>query len=515
MRRKSYDFYRAYSAALRHVIKARFGPEPAAHRRWRAIRSLLRRPASQVPIKHTDRDRQVRQTLIIILGLNLLVTAVKFVIGAVSGSLAITADAIHSLLDASSNIVGLIAVGMSARPPDTDHPYGHRKYELLATLGIGALLVVAAYEIGRGVVDRLLGGGEPLEITSLTIGIMAGTFVINLVVVTLETRAGRRLNSPILLADAEHTRVDLLITLTVIASLIGSTRGWPWLDPLVALGVVVMLLRVALDIFRDSTSVLTDTAVVNPDRVAELARRIPGVRHVRGIRSRGSATAAHLDLSIQVNPTLNTAQAHEIADQVEQRIIADVPGIVEVLVHIEPAPVERPPWKRVVQTVRLLADTIGINIHNVRLHTEPDESLTLTLHVEVNADLTLAEAHTLVDAFEAKIRANLPEVGAIVTHIDPMITELQLERGVNGDEDTLRRQIIHRAEQIVGPGLCQSVTLHRIGRKIMAALTVMQPADQSILESHRIAEMIRSDLLTQQRQISTVLVHVEPLWRAT
>lgn len=261
MRRTPYDFYRAYASALRHALKARFRDEPAKRR----SDALSRRRSASTPPPN-DRDRQVRLTLIVILALNLLVTIIKFVLGALSGSLAIVADAFHSLLDASSNIAGLIAVGISARPPDDDHPYGHRKYEMLATLGIGVLLVIAAYEIGSGVVDRLLGGVAPPEITPLTIGIMAGTFIINIAVVTLETRIGRRLNSPILLADAEHTRVDLLITLTVVASLIGSALGWTWLDPLVALGVVVMLLRVALDIFRDSTSVLTDTAIVHPNR---------------------------------------------------------------------------------------------------------------------------------------------------------------------------------------------------------------------------------------------------------
>ncbi len=271
---------------------------------------------------------------------------------------------------------------------------------------------------------------------------------------------------------------------------------------------IVALCRDALNLLRSPARV--DTAVIDPCHVTELARHTPGVRHVSRVRLHGSPTEAWVDLVIQVNPTLNTAQAHAIAQEIEQRIMTEMPAVVEVLVHIEPAPIERPLWKRVAQTVRLLADTARIGIHHLHVHKEPDGSLTVTLHAEVSADLTLAEAHNIVDGFEAKLRLLLPEVGAIVTHIDPVVTALEFESGTIRHEDEIRNQIARCIEQIAGIESCHSITFHQIGRKIMATVVVTQPPDQSVRESQHLAEAIRSAVLAQHRQISEVLVHIEP-----
>lgn len=263
-------------------------------------------------------------------------------------------------------------------------------------------------------------------------------------------------------------------------------------------------------VHRFGHSARVEKGTLNPSRISELVQRMPGVREVSRVRLRGSPTEALVDLVIQVSPTLNTAQAYAIARDIEQRIKAKLPGVVEVLVQIGPAPIERPTWKRVAQTVRLLADESRVGIHNLHVHKELDGSITVTLHAEVSADLTLAEAHTLIDAFEAKLRLLLPEVGAVVTHIEPVMTELEFERGAITHADELRDQVITCTEHIAGREACQSVTFHRIGRKITVTVIVTQPPDQAIRVSHQLAEAIRSAILAQHRQISAVVVHVEP-----
>src|SRR5436190_15947519 len=144
---------------------------------------------------HTSRS--VQHVLFIVLLLNLAITFIKLIVGLTSGSLSVVADAFHSMVDSFSNIIGLIGVWVGARPADNNHPYGHHKYETVAALGIGGMLLVAGFEIGKDVVARLFGAQAAPTITPLTIGLMAFTLIVNLAIVAYETRAARRLKNSV------------------------------------------------------------------------------------------------------------------------------------------------------------------------------------------------------------------------------------------------------------------------------------------------------------------------------
>src|SRR5262245_10911086 len=137
-----------------------------------------------------ERAQAARRVLWIVLLLNLAVTVVKLVIGLSTGTLAVVADAFHSTVDASANVIALLGLWVAARPADLNHPDGHQKYETVATLGIGGMLLVAAFEIGRSVVERFLIGGATRPVEPVVVAVMAGTFVVNVGVTWYETREG-------------------------------------------------------------------------------------------------------------------------------------------------------------------------------------------------------------------------------------------------------------------------------------------------------------------------------------
>ena len=456
------------------------------------------------------RARAVQRVLWIVLALNLAVTVVKMLVGLWSGALSIVADAFHSLVDSSSNLIGLAGVWISARPADQNHPYGHQKYETVAAMGIGAMLMVAGYEIGKGVLERFAGAAPALNITPLTFGLMALTFVINLGIVAYETRAGRRLNSQILLADAAHTRTDLLVTISVIASLAGAQLGWTWLDPLVAGGVVILLFRAAWQILHYTSNVLTDVAVADPAEVERIARAVPGVHEVRGVRSRGRADAMYLDLHVEVDPAMNTAQAHTVASEVEHSLARALPGVVEALVHVEPRAAAGTLWETIAHTVRSAADALGLGVHDLHAHAEPDGGYSLELHLELEAGLTLGEAHARADAFEHRVEMALPQVRNIVTHIEPLPVELPDETGRIARQTELRRRITRQVDSLAGVGACHAVQLHNVGGHLTATLHVTQPAGQPLTEAHQLAERIERVLHSQEASLRRVVVHVEP-----
>ncbi len=284
----------------------------------------------------TERNRRVRTVLAVILAANWAVAVAKLVIGVMSDSAAVTADGLHSFIDGGSNVLGLVAMSVAAQPADEDHPYGHGKFEALASLGIGAMIGISMVELGRMAFDSLFHDRHP-QVTPLMAGVMVGTLVVNLAVTRYERLQGEKLQSPLLLADAKHTLSDVGVTLAVLVSLGLVWLGYPKADGLVTLGVMGMVARVAWDIVKQAVGILSDTARVDPQTVRGLTLQVPGVLSCRDVRSRGMEGTVYVDLKIEVDPELTTAKAHVLADAVEARIQAALPEVVDVVVHVEPA----------------------------------------------------------------------------------------------------------------------------------------------------------------------------------
>ena len=270
-----------------------------------------------------------------ILFLNLGVALAKLIYGYRSGAISITADGVHSLLDGSSNIVGLIGIRVAGRPPDANHPYGHRKYETFAALGVVLMLFVGCQEIVIAAIDRLRHPRVP-DITPAGFFILIATVIVNLGVVIWERRAGQRLQSELLLADAAHTASDVFASLLVMASFAATRFGVRWADLAAAAIIVVLILRAGLEVLRGTMSTLSDERRIEPREVEEAALAEPGVLEAHNVRSRGPADDIHLDLHILVDPKMAIASAHALGHRVEHRLRERWPGLTDVVVHVEP-----------------------------------------------------------------------------------------------------------------------------------------------------------------------------------
>jgi cation diffusion facilitator family transporter len=456
------------------------------------------------------RQRSISRVLWIVLGLNLLVAAAKLFVGLTTGALAVIADAVHSAFDASSNIIGLIGLAIAGRPPDPSHPYGHRKYETFATLIIGGLLLVASWEILKGAVERWF-SGSTLQVSNLSIVIAALTFPANLAIAAYEGREGRRLNSSLLLADAVHTRTDLFVTVGVVASLVAARLGAAWVDLAVAVIVGGIIVAAALKIIRSTSDVLADSAMVPAGEVERVAAAVPGVWFVHRVRSRGSEDAAYVDLHVKVDPAMATTQAHAIASEVEHKLRTELPGVVDAVVHIEPGR-DRPPteWQALAVRLRALADGLGLGVHDLHAHVEPGGGYAVETHVEVDASLALGEAHALVDAFEQRVRAELPEVRSFITHIEPIGDHVTGEAGVVLGRAAIQRLALDIADSICGPGSCHDIELHNVDGHLTATLHCALPADVPLVQAHALAERVQRELTDRIRPLQRAVVHVEP-----
>jgi cation diffusion facilitator family transporter len=456
-----------------------------------------------------ERHAAIQSVLIRVLAINALVALAKFVVGAMSGSIAVLADAFSSLIDSTSNVIGLAGNRIASHPPDADHPYGHRRYETLATLGIGALLMLAGWEVLQDVFDRIVNGGAPVA-QPLSLLLLALTIPVNLFVVRYETRRGRELDSDVLLADAAQTRVGLLTTSVAFGGLLGGAVGLPWLDVVFALGITVIIAREAWRIVRSTSLVLSDRAAIDPGPVERIARSVPGVRTATRVRSRGRADDIHLDLHVKVDAAMSTAHAHAIASEVERRLIRDLPGVVDAVVHIEPGVLPAATrWEAIAVQVRALADGLGLGAHN--LHVHPGErGYTLDVDVEVDASLSLEHSHRIVTEFERRVRAALPDVVEIATHIEPMPAVGAEDMPRDTDAERVRTQIIAIGDRICGPGTTHHIALRRLNGLYDVSLHIVAAGQASIVEAHLLAEEVERQLREEIHSLDEVTVHVEP-----
>jgi cation diffusion facilitator family transporter len=290
------------------------------------------------PGRIPDRFSDVASVLTRVLFLNLAVALAKIAFGYASGAISILSDGFHSLTDAGSNVAGLIGVRAASRPPDADHPYGHRKYETVAAAAVTGFLVLVVLEVLRNAFNHLSGLVPPPDVSTAGLLVMAVTAAVNIGVVRYESREGARLGSEVLLADALQTRGDVWTSLTVIAALLGVRWGLPILDPIAALVVAGFIARSGIEIATTTTRILSDRIVMSESDIERVVMSIQGVLGCHQIRTRGSADHVFLDLHIWLPGELPLVDAHHTSHVVKDRLMAKYPQIVDAIIHIEPPP---------------------------------------------------------------------------------------------------------------------------------------------------------------------------------
>jgi cation diffusion facilitator family transporter len=292
--------------------------------------------AAEGPIVLT-RAAEVTRVLARVLAANLAVAIAKLVFGYITATVSIISDGFHSLTDAAANVVALVGLRASGKPPDVDHPYGHRKFETLTAAGIVALLVLVIVEVVRTSLQHL-GGATAPRVTGVSFAVMLGTLAVNLGVVAYERRAAARLKSELLLADAMHTRSDVLTSLGVLASLVGVRLGFPILDPLSGLVVAVVIGHTGFQIGRQASHILSDRIVMAEEDLRSVVMSVPGVLGCHQIRTRGTEDHVFLDLHVWVRGDARLDEAHRLSHVVKDRLMKRYPQIVDAIIHIEPPP---------------------------------------------------------------------------------------------------------------------------------------------------------------------------------
>jgi cation diffusion facilitator family transporter len=298
-------------------------------------------PRAPSPAIPSSRYADVSRVLTQVLFLNLIVAIAKIAFGYLSGAISILSDGFHSLTDTGSNVVGLIGIRAAERPPDEDHPYGHRKYETVAAAAVTIFLFLLILEVLRNAFNHLSGRTAPPQISIVGFVIMAVTVIVNIGVVKYESAAAERLGSEILLADSLQTRGDVWTSIAVIVALAGARAGVPILDPIAALVVAGFIGRALVQIAAATTRILSDRVVMSESDIEHVVMSVPGILGCHHIRTRGSPDHVFLDFHVWLPAAMPLVEAHALSHVVKDRLMAKYPQIADAIIHVEPPPAGR------------------------------------------------------------------------------------------------------------------------------------------------------------------------------
>jgi len=269
---------------------------------------------------------------------NLVLAIIKIIGGIIGQSQALLADGIHSLSDLASDGMVLLAVKHAGEDADEDHPYGHARYETLATVALGFLLIGVAGGIAYDAMLRLEDPSEIVEPALFTLLIAAISIISKEVLYHMTRTVAKKVRSPLLEANAWHHRSDAVSSIIVFIGIGGTYFGYPLLDAIAAMLVALMIGKIGLDLSRQSMQELVDTAL-DPEmveRIKQAILSIDDVRHLHLLRSRRMGHNALVDVHIQVSPKLSVSEGHHIAEMVEKALMEKFEEINDVTVHIDP-----------------------------------------------------------------------------------------------------------------------------------------------------------------------------------
>jgi cation diffusion facilitator family transporter len=450
---------------------------------------------------------QRRTALVSVLAACVLI-ALKLCTGLATGSLGFVSEAAHSGTDLVAALLTFFAVGVAVRPADRAHPYGHGKAEHLAALGEAAILVVVSLFIAWRAIDRLVTGAHPeIDAAWWAFAVIGIVIAIDLARAASSYRASLRFGSPALAANALHFTGDVAGSLAVLVGLVAVRGGFPEGDAAAALLVAVLVLVAAGRLMRQNVDVLMDRAPASAEDAAR--RAIESLRppvELRRLRLRESAGNYFADVVIGLAPGAAVAQAHTIADAVEDAVERALPGS-DVVVHVEPKDSSVAALRERALEAALRIPRVR-EIHNVNVLRIGDTT-EVSLHLKLPGYLSLDEAHEIATSVEDAIAAAVPEVDVVQTHLEPLAEPAVGRPARPADVEAYGRDVRGIVLEATG---AEPLELRFLNTDdgLVAFLTLAVDPGSSLSGAHARASDVEARIRSARPEIADVIVHTEP-----
>jgi cation diffusion facilitator family transporter len=446
----------------------------------------------------------------------LALTGMKLVVGLLSGSLGLLAEAAHSGLDLVAAIITFVAVSVSDRPADEAHPYGHGKVENFSALIETLLLFITCAWIIYEAVHRIF-------FRSVDVNPSLWAFLVVIISIAVDINRSRMLSraaikhqSQALEADALHFSTDVWSSAVVLGGLAlvwlgkkifpGHAGVLNRADAVAALGVAFIVLFVSYRLGKRTIDVLLDRAPEGlKEKIAVAADEVEGVISTGKVRLRRSGAFVFVDMTIEVDRTLSFERTHGIAEDVEARIQAIIPGS-DVVIHTDPRESERETMAR---RIRTIAERNQVPVHNISVHEDRGE-IHVDLHLEVDDHLLLHQAHDLASHIEQDLRGAIPAIKRVNTHIESRGTGIGSGLDVTAAEGPLVERVRKIADAVVGRACCHNILIRRQGDWLAVSLHCGFDPNLPVIEAHRLSSRIEEILKKEIPAIEQVLIHTEP-----
>lgn len=452
-----------------------------------------------------DAHRHQRRVAAASIAAALGLVGIKLVAGAMSGSLGLLAEALHSATDLVAAILTFIAIRVGQRPPDRRHPWGHGRAEHLAALVEALLLLGATLFIAVEAIRRLLRGEAGVQVEAWLLGVATLVIVVDVWRTVVSHRAARAYGSPALASNALHFASDLAGSVAVFAGLALVRIGFEAGDALAALVVATIVAVSAWRLLWDNAQVLMDVSPEGAERAATRAvidLDLPVT--LRRLRIRRSAGAYLADVVIGVAAIDHVSQGHALADAVEDAVERALPGS-DVVVHVEPDEHGGSIRDRV--TAASLAHPGIHEVHNVRV-LMLDGVPEVSLHLKVRGDMRLDTAHDLADRVEADVRLAVPGMSHVDVHIEPVDSDASDAREVR--DPAIEAGAARAVLEVTGREPAD-LRLRTTRKGLVAYVTILAAADQTLHEAHRLATLVEERIMEHAAGVADVVVHTEPI----
>ncbi|MBN1959751.1 MAG: cation diffusion facilitator family transporter [Deltaproteobacteria bacterium] len=442
-----------------------------------------------------------------------VLTAVKIIVGINTGSLGILSEAAHSAIDLVAALVTFWAVHAACKPADREHTYGHGKIENISALFETLLLIATCVWICIEAIERLAYNPVHVDPSIWAFAIMVGSIIIDFSRSRALARVAKKYQSQALEADALHFSTDIWSSAVVIIGLVfvrlGDALGIPWLgqaDAVAALVVAGIVVWVSLRLGKRSLDDLLDAV---PSHMQELAMQaaalVEGVRSVTQARLRRSGPQVFVDLTLAVKRDFAFERAHEIGDAAAIAVSKAIPG-ADVVVHVEPI---QSVDENLTTITRLIAARYGLGAHAISIETHQNGE-SIEVHLEVDENLTLLQAHCRASDFEHALKSAAPKLIEITTHIEPTGVHSAVRNGEPIENQEVLVLIEKLKSSVALPFSVHHLRIRSVQNEIDISFHCTIDGQTPITEAHSLTEQIENSLREQLPNVGHVLIHVEP-----
>jgi cation diffusion facilitator family transporter len=443
-----------------------------------------------------------------------VLTVVKIIVGVMTGSLGILAEAAHSGLDFGAAAVTFFAVRSSWRPPDAEHHYGHAKIENLSALAETALLLATSVWIISEAIERFMGKGPEVEPNIWAFVVMGGSIIIDFGRSRDLGRVARKSNSQALEADALHFSTDIASSAVVLVGLgcvlAARAHGIPWLryaDPIAATVVALIVLVLSWNLGKRASDMLLDRAPAGlTDKVMATLREIAGIEGEPVLRLRQGGDQFFAEVELPLSRGLPLAQGDLVAAEARERIAKTLGRITQVTVQLK-GDASAATWRDRVATAVAME---GIMAHNISIRREGSQ-IQADLHIEVPRAITLGQGHAVADRVERRLRQELSELSRIDIHLE--LHESDPAPAGEIDPPTrhaLEARILEVSRRVVGERAVHDVLLSRTPAGIFLSCHCYLATDMPMAEAHAATERLEAELKVAIPELHRVAVHAEP-----